>query len=409
VWVSVYLAAAIVVVNPLTIALAVAPSVPSRRELQIIVTGLDLLAMLLAGYVFSRRHTLRIEVTARSAVSVVLALWLAAECGLRWVVLHDAISFPLIEHPGLFADSESEDDYWVLYARYSAAEYATHTGEVHPIYGWISGNGGALGVRSARYRDRGDIRGTPVLFFGDSYIAGATPQGTTIPDLLEELLPGTSVLNFGVGGYGTDQIALRVKGELLKLADANPIVLVGVLLNDMDRSLLTFRLSQKPYYTLASNALQLHLPRYRSNAEFLENYDFRTTSLVWRLMRQSFRRVVGSERGDPKRRQELNRAIFSDLCGHLGSADAPFRIVVLYDPRELRSLGDSRVQLPRERELKAIIQSSGCGVPIDTKAPILEAMRIRPLEDLALPDGHFDIAGNQLIARVVADEVRALR
>ena len=79
-----------------------------------------------------------------------------------------------------------------------------------------------------------DVTKPPILFFGDCFVG-------PIPEIMDDELPHYSVLIYGVGGYGTDQIFLRFRREVEKFASKNPQFLIGVLLKDMDRSLLSFR------------------------------------------------------------------------------------------------------------------------------------------------------------------------
>ena len=91
----------------------------------------------------------------------------------------------------------------------------------------------------------------PILFYGDSFVGGRD----NIPHELDLLLPHRSVLNFGVGGYGVDQIYLKFAKTAQDFDD--PLVLIGILTYDLDRSVLGIRTYQKPYFDSEDCALIL--------------------------------------------------------------------------------------------------------------------------------------------------------
>lgn len=97
--------------------------------------------------------------------------------------------------------------------------------------------------------------GKNILFFGDSFVQKGKNMSDKIPQLLDTHLQEYAVYNYGVGGYGLDQIFLRFKrshGEF-----NNPFIIVGILTGDIDRCLLKYRNRPKPYFLLQNNQLEL--------------------------------------------------------------------------------------------------------------------------------------------------------
>ena len=95
-----------------------------------------------------------------------------------------------------------------------------------------------------------------LAIFGDSFVFGTTPNGERLPDYLQEELPDLQVLNYGVSGYGFDQTLLHLESRVAEMKDAK--VLLGVLTNDLDRTVLTVRSGPKPYFQLRDGTLELH-------------------------------------------------------------------------------------------------------------------------------------------------------
>lgn len=127
-----------------------------------------------------------------------------------------------------------------------------------------------------RRNDTGDtlLRTGGVLVVGDSFAAGSeVSDAESWPAFLERKL-GRSVINGGVGGYGTDQIIMRAE-QLLPIVNPK-ILLVDFLSQDILRAGYSNYGQPKPYYTVRADKLVLHNSPapYQSHAEgrrWLEN------------------------------------------------------------------------------------------------------------------------------------------
>lgn len=107
-----------------------------------------------------------------------------------------------------------------------------------------------------------------VLLFGDSYTAGdGVSNGQRYSDLVEALLPGIEVYNYGVPGTGTDQHFL-VYRELAASVDHDAIV-IAVQVENIRRVVARYReftdrggermIVAKPYFTIGEGgSLELH-------------------------------------------------------------------------------------------------------------------------------------------------------
>ena len=105
-----------------------------------------------------------------------------------------------------------------------------------------------------------------ILLFGDSYTAGdGVSDSQRYGDLLESMLPGTEVYNFGLSGSGTDQqfLAWREYGAGLQC----DLLLIGVLVENVRRVNSRYR----PFRTQDDREIVLPKPYFeRSDSGELE-------------------------------------------------------------------------------------------------------------------------------------------
>jgi hypothetical protein len=96
-----------------------------------------------------------------------------------------------------------------------------------------------------------------VLLFGDSYTAGdGVSNKQRYGDLLERLLPGVEVFNFGLSGTGTDQQYLIYRE--LGAGIEHDLVVIGVLVENIRRVAARYR----PYLTPEGQPLILAKPYF---------------------------------------------------------------------------------------------------------------------------------------------------
>jgi hypothetical protein len=95
-----------------------------------------------------------------------------------------------------------------------------------------------------------------ILTFGDSLTFGEeVSDDETWSYFLEKLLPGSEVLNFGIHGYGHDQMLLYLQEEGIKYHP--DIVILGFDWADMARNMLSFFTYAKPRFILDGGRLVL--------------------------------------------------------------------------------------------------------------------------------------------------------
>jgi hypothetical protein len=95
-----------------------------------------------------------------------------------------------------------------------------------------------------------------IVILGDSFTFGAeVPDNATYAHYLESHIPNSEVLNFGVQGYGHDQILLYLKEEGIKYRP--DIVILGFTYIDIYRNIESFFAYAKPQFKLVFGNLQL--------------------------------------------------------------------------------------------------------------------------------------------------------
>jgi hypothetical protein len=138
-------------------------------------------------------------------------------------------------------------------------------GMFHPVLGWVprdddereAYNTLDFGIR--RNFDEKMIRTGGILAVGDIFTDGGpeVADGETWPAYLERII-GAPVINAGVAGYATDQIALRAE-QLLPLARPRTLV-VQLTEEAIARAGLSSFGRSKPYFTLGADGLVYHPP-----------------------------------------------------------------------------------------------------------------------------------------------------
>lgn len=118
-------------------------------------------------------------------------------------------------------------------------------------------NSNSKGIRGkTEYAYGKNRQKTRLLILGDSFTFGDdVSDNETYPYYLQELLPNAEVINFGVHGYGHDQMLIYLQEEGIKYKP--DIIILSFISEDADRNMLKFRDYAKPRFQWVNNALQL--------------------------------------------------------------------------------------------------------------------------------------------------------
>ena len=266
---------------------------------------------------------------------------------LRVALFSDTFLIPELRHSWRYTDSSFEDASWKLTFLFNAADKAQGVGHIDPELGWSieKSPDNPLGlVSDTPYRVE-DIE-HPVLFYGDSFVAGASPVPDRIPQVMDRLLPEHSVLNYGVGGYGVDQIYLRYKKTVADFR--SPVVLVGILTSDLDRSILGMRTGQKPYFDIQDGQLvRQNLPILPTTREYIDSYPPEIKSYLIRFVMFRLRSWLPEEWFDGlygysekhQRKLAVNSMILQALKKDASERELQLGVVIFYSQEDLSEEG----------------------------------------------------------------------
>ncbi|MBW2716123.1 MAG: hypothetical protein JRD03_08605 [Deltaproteobacteria bacterium] len=295
---------------------------------------------------------------------------------------------PMLRNPELYADAYSEDDYWKLSTLWSDRSVRNQD----PLLGWSS----TLSTDAAEVlqNDRDAI-----LFFGDSFVYG---DDGTVPTRLGLLLPQHSIFNYGVYGYGIDQIYLRFKQEAQQFT--RPIVLFGMLTLDLDRSILSFRERTKPRFVVENDLLRLTntpIPLISAKA-WVEDHPPEIRSYFFSVLLR-FVDLLGADLDDKnvsnklEEKRRVNRLLLNEAFHLANTEEMRLAFILFYSQAEITHEGW------REKFFKETLRELNAPY-LDTKALLLQNAEQRGIEISEFYDetDHHTALGNAVIAEGLA-------
>ncbi len=253
-----------------------------------------------------------------SVLAVCLTL-VGGELVFRALLFHGPAFMKPLESPGLYAESDSSDTYWKLWVAFGGTPAVRND----PLLGYRK-----HGIRPNTYlhAQASEIGSRiPVLLYGDSFAQCTVPP----EDCFEGILNNNSefsakyyLINYGVGGYGLDQIYLLYQ-KTIGLYH-NPVVVFSLLDADIDRCVLTMNQGQKPYFVVNNGQLNLRgLPIETDQRKFFADRPPEITSYLGRLV--MFRIFPdwndANSPSDPQRskKEELGKAILLTVSKDLNT------------------------------------------------------------------------------------------
>ena len=317
------------------------------------------------------------------------------------------------------------------------ASYERYLAQRDPILGWPNQRDGSI-------RSRPSPATVPdgeacLSLYGDSFVyASEVDDASAWGNRLAEQLQCT-VMNYGVGGYGTDQAYLRFVGND---QDVTPVTILGIYPQNTLRNVNQYRFlltggeqrGFKPRFILKNGELQLlSLPeiaysdlstflatphQWLSNESFLPDSDYGpirlgfpyTFSLIrlamkertrnWLLNRPSWIDFVQPEH--PTQAMEITVAIAAQFQTDCEQRAKACMVLVFPTPNSYEWFHDNGRLATQD--LITHLEAEGV-ITLDLTAAIAEQLGGTSFCTLVtLPDiceGHFNEAGNQLVADIV--------
>lgn len=353
----------------------------------------------------------RLAVAAVAALATLVAGVLGLELFFRSVLFTDGWVARQwgwrFRNPTLFADVRQGPHYWKMLKllHWSTEERLNPEQSFDPLLGWHSS---LFEAETYRHRAEGHLgERRPLLLYGDSFAACVTPPKECFQGILARSPLGEelALVNFGVLGYGLDQMHLLMTRTLDHFADRDPIVVVAIFVDgDLERAMSPVTNYAKPFFRLGPDGLALDPPASGSWEDYLDAHPLATRSYVWdwlthgsTLLSARAKRRLIERKAWVREAKRLNRALIEAMQQELESRGLSF-FFLIFNGRE--SLGAGRLAGWKEPFLHHTFEE--LGIPFVSTRPEFVRFRQRtgqPFVDLFANDpgrGHYGANGNEL-------------
>ena len=307
--------------------------------------------------------------------------------------------------------------------------------EYHPVLGWVhqknkqavlQKNGqevplttNSLGLRGRREYSPSRSKGIRRIYaLGDSLTFGfGVRDEDTFPAQMEKADASYEAMNFGVPGYGVDQIFLLL--HTFGFAYQPDVVVITLYPEDFWRATRAFNDGGygKPYFVLDSQgplALR-HVPvppgKNFSVPQFPEVIHpsalegLLEKSYLYRLARRAvtrLKKIMGREDPDSSTEWILGRAILKEMIGEIKSQRVRPVLVIAPPARWITGTVE-----PVRDSLNLFAAREGVEI-LDLTPLFLNAVKKSSLDEYYIPnDQHWTAKGNALVARSLLDYLRA--
>jgi hypothetical protein len=180
-------------------------------------------------------------------------------------------------------------------------------------------NTNSKGIRGTEEYQYGKSTKKRILILGDSFTFGEeVNDNESYSSYLQEMLPLAEVINFGVHGYGHDQMLIYLKEEGIKYKP--DVVILGFVDLDMVRNILEFRDYSKPKYELSHGKLILKNYPVPPPDVFLKEKSLRPRFIeLLTIIYHGFRKKIGWEK---KQVEEITTAILDEMVKQIKNMGA---------------------------------------------------------------------------------------
>lgn len=336
----------------------------------------------------------------RDFLLIAIVSFLLLEGVLRFVLFSDVVKIPTLQQAWRYVPADT-DESWKLQYLWGKKWGVSSADRIHPLLGWSQKNVTAqnpFGFQEDTVETlRSDGR-NKILFYGDSFVKGASDPEYHIPRYMNQQTPMVDVIDLGVPGYGTDQIYLLFKETYSKVN--SPLIIVGVLLADIDRTVLSFRTAQKPYLTVDSDGKLMvnGLPIEKDQPGYVDSHPPQIISYAFSLIKTK----LGLFKMDKTAaKKTINSAIIENTKAIVRRENIPLIYVIFYGIDMLKT------EDWRETFLKTELDRNN--IPfVDTKTALISYAKANdlPISNFYVEnEGHHNNLGNQIIADRILGEL----
>ncbi|MCX8080585.1 MAG: hypothetical protein N3F09_05030 [Bacteroidia bacterium] len=251
-------------------------------------------------------------------------------CEVIYRFLLFSVKIDYLRKPEMYSNYR-HDDYWKLYYMFDG-QYKPPK-DPHPLLGWSYSF-----FNEKNYMHRDSLSGVdkiPVLMYGDSFTQCAHDSIICFQEFLNQDTSFNKthyLFNYGIGGYGVDQMVLLFYKSWRNFKNKNPIIIINIMPCDMDRSILTFRTGQKPKFILRNDSLILtNVPINHDPNEFIKNNPPEIKSYLWRLYlnsKLSFKNQNVSTEAFKRIVWNLNKRILSDALDTIKKNNLKYLFII---------------------------------------------------------------------------------
>ena len=338
-----------------------------------------------------------------------ILLLLCLEGGARFILLYT----PFLDSKTIMSDSCSRLKLVRACRKNLGQQFLTgsHLHLYEPIMGWAlspnfnidnmripktifhTNSKGIRGVSEYAYQKQATKK--RILILGDSFTFGiGVSDNETYPYYMEKMSSGLEVLNFGVSGYGHDQMLLYLKEAGIRYKP--DIVILGFVYSDLSRNMLKFNNKYpKPKFVLVGNKLQLTNVPVPTISSIISQEIFRPKIIDWFLMIQA---AYGDKKHFNKEKQQLAEAIFDEMLKTIKECKAKPLFVYISTPRAIDK-NDPKEEKPSEDSFEQFCRERS--IPYLFTRPYFNAAIQKGIH--LKKDGHWDAQGNQIVAQAIAE------
>jgi lysophospholipase L1-like esterase len=256
-------------------------------------------------------------------------------------------------------------------------------------------NSNSRGIRgTAEYSYTKNPSKTRILVLGDSFTFGEeVSDNETYPCNLQQLLPNTEIINFGMRGYGHDQMLIYLQEEGIKYEP--DVVILGFLTPDTTRNMLMFRDYAKPKFILAHGQLILVNSPVPSPQEIAGSELYKSKFLD--LMCILYCKIMMKTQLYDERKNNLTEAILDEISATIKRMHATPVFVFLDAQRSINTI--FRIDSP-ETKFSRFCEHSGVAHRI-----FLSSCFAKALQDgiILKTTRHFNPQENRIVAQGIGD------
>ena len=286
-------------------------------------------------------------------VGIAIGVIILLEEGFQALLFSHVQSFQNLRDPSLYGTAKDEDDYWKLHYWFSGGQTQSRA-SVHPLLGWT----GDFSGETFKHHATSEIDNrVPVLLFGDAFTAC---KGLEKEECFEGIFNSDTtishdyfLLNYGVSGYGLDQIFLLLQqsvdnyAEHLNDAPSNmegprrPFIIVSFFSETLDRSILTVSEAPKPYLHAGGKELAIRgTPLYPDPYKFYVEHPPSIVSYLYRLTEnqvfpESPLHISEKTKAKAWGKIVINREILVEMIQELRERELPHLFLIFHLPKEV--------------------------------------------------------------------------